>query len=57
MSSFDIIASRMLVREGMGVIWQLQLRAAASYTRGNRIAAVALAGLADAAERIWRHGG
>jgi hypothetical protein len=57
MSSFEIVAARMLAREGMAVIWQLHLRAAASYMRANRLATAALAGLADTAERLWRNAG
>jgi hypothetical protein len=56
MSSFETIAARMLAREGMGIIWQLHLRAAASYRRGNWLSAIALAGIADTAERLWRGG-
>jgi hypothetical protein len=57
MSSFETVAARLLAREGMGIIWQLHLRAAASYRRRNWLSAVALVGLADAAERLWRSGG
>jgi hypothetical protein len=56
MNSFETIAARMLAREGMGIIWQLHLRAAASYRRGNWLSAIALAGIADTAERLWRGG-
>jgi hypothetical protein len=45
----------MLAREGLGIIWKLHLRAAASYRVGNWISALALAGLADAAEQIVRN--
>ena len=55
MKTFETIAARMLAREGMGIIWKLHLRAAASYRIGNWITAVALAGLADTAEQIWRN--
>ena len=57
MNGFETVAARMLAREGKGVIWQLHLRAAASYRRGNWLLAAALAGLADTAERLWRTGG
>jgi hypothetical protein len=56
MNSFETVAARMLAREGMGIIWQLHLRAAASYRRGNWLSAIALAGIADTAERLWRGG-
>jgi hypothetical protein len=56
MNTFETIAARMLARDGMGVIWQLHLRAAASYRRGNWLWAVCLAGLADTAETLWRSG-
>jgi hypothetical protein len=55
MRTFETVAARMLARDGMGIIWKLHLRAAASYRRGNWIAALALAGLADAAEQIVRN--
>jgi hypothetical protein len=55
MSTFETVAARMLAREGMGIIWKLHLRAAASYRRGNWISALALAGLADTAEQIVRN--
>jgi hypothetical protein len=55
MRTFETIAARMLARDGMGIIWKLDLRAAASYRRGNWIAALALASLADAAEQIVRN--
>jgi hypothetical protein len=44
----------MLAREGIEVIWQLYLRAAASYGRGSRLSALSLVGMADTAERLWR---
>jgi hypothetical protein len=56
-NGFETVAARMLAREGMGIIWKLHLRAAASYRRGNWLSAAALAGLADTAERLWRNGG
>ena len=48
----ETIAARLLSRHGIGVIWQLHLRAAASHVRGNWISAVALVGVAEAAERF-----
>ena len=49
-----IVAARMLARDGLEIIWQLHLRAAASYGRGNWLSALALVGIADTAERLWR---
>jgi hypothetical protein len=53
-NSFEKIAARMLARHGISVIWELHIRAAASYRRGNWLSALALVGIADAAERLWR---
>jgi hypothetical protein len=53
-SAFETVAARMLARDGVEVIWQLHLRAAASYGRGNWLSALALVGIADTAERLWR---
>jgi len=53
-NTFETIATRMLAREGVGVIWDLHVRAAASYRRGNWLSAMALVGIADTAERLWR---
>jgi hypothetical protein len=50
----EMIAARLLAREGIAAIWQLHLRAAESHGRGNWLKAVALIAIADAAERIWR---
>ena len=50
---FETIAMRLLDRQGIGVIWQLHLRASASHLDGNWLAAAALIGTADAAERQW----
>jgi hypothetical protein len=44
----------MLARDGVAIIWKLHLRAAASYTRGNWLSALALVGIVDTAERLWR---
>jgi hypothetical protein len=53
-SAFETVAARMLARDGVEVIWKLHLRAAASYGRGNWLSALALVGIADTAERLWR---
>jgi hypothetical protein len=53
-NAFEIVAARMLDREGIELIWQLHLRAAASYVCGNWLSALALVGIADTAERLWR---
>jgi len=50
---FEIIADRLLDRQGIRVIWQLHLRASASHLTGNWLAAASLIGVADAAERQW----
>ncbi len=52
--AFETVAARMLARDGIEVIWQLHLRAAASYERGNQLSALSLVGMADTAERLWR---
>jgi hypothetical protein len=44
-SAFEIVAARML------------LRAVASHGRGNWLSALALVGIADTAERLWRGDG
>lgn len=49
----ETIATRLLARQGIGVIWQLHLRASASHRDGNWLSAAALIGVADAAERQW----
>ena len=50
---FETIATRLLDRHGIRVIWLLHLRASASHLDGNWLAAIALIGIADAAERQW----
>jgi hypothetical protein len=55
MTVFETIAARLLARQGIGLIWQLHLRASASHLSGNWLAATALIGIADAAERQWAH--
>jgi hypothetical protein len=49
----ETIASRLLARQGIAVIWQLHLRASASHLDGNWLSATILIGIADAAERQW----
>jgi hypothetical protein len=49
----ETIAARLLARQGIGVIWQLHLRASASHLDGNWLSAAVLIGIADAAERQW----
>jgi hypothetical protein len=49
----ETIATRLLARQGIAVIWQLHLRASASHLNGNWLSAAALIGIADAAERQW----
>jgi hypothetical protein len=49
----ETIAMRLLARQGIGIIWQLHLRASASHRNGNWLSAAALIGIADAAEREW----
>src|SRR5207237_6795185 len=51
---FETIAARLLARQGIGAIWQVHLRASASHLSGNWLAAAALIGIADAAERRGR---
>ena len=55
LSAFETVAARMLARHGVEGIWQLHLRAAAFYIRGNWLSALALVGIADTAERLWRN--
>jgi len=50
---FEIIANRLLDRQGIKVIWLLHLKACASHLDGNWLAAAAFIGIADAAERQW----
>jgi hypothetical protein len=47
------IATGLLDRQGIRVTWLLHLRASASHLDGNWLAAIALIGIADAAERQW----
>jgi hypothetical protein len=57
LSAFETVAARMLARNGVEIIWQLHLRGAASYRRENWLSALALVGIADTAERLWRGDG
>lgn len=50
---FEALATRLLARQGVSVIWQLHLRASASHLNGNWLSAAALIGIADAAEAQW----
>ena len=52
-SAFETVAAKMLSRHGVEIIWQLHLRAAASYGRVNWLSAVALVGITETAERLW----
>ena len=48
----------MLSRHGVEIIWQHCIcSAAASYGRGNWLSALALVGIAETAERLWRDEG
>jgi hypothetical protein len=47
------LALRMLARNGVAVIWRLNLAAAEAHRTGHPQSAAALAELADAAEEAW----
>ena len=47
------IAWRMLARDGIAAIWQLQVAAAVAYQTGNLSAAASIMEIADAAEEAW----
>jgi len=47
------LALRMLARDGIAVIWRLNLAAAAAHRTGHPQSAAALLKLADAAESAW----
>jgi hypothetical protein len=49
----DDLALRMLARNGIGVIWRLNLVAAEAHRTGHPQSAAALLELADAAEDAW----
>jgi hypothetical protein len=53
----EMLASRLLAREGLGAIWDLHIVAAHAYRHGRLDTAEALVALADAAERAWLRGG
>src|SRR4029077_3768073 len=50
------IARKILVREGVGAIWQLHLAAARAYRDGQKAAATGIIEIADVAERKWLRG-
>jgi hypothetical protein len=52
----ELLASRLLAREGLAAIWDLHLVAAGAYRNGRLETAEALVILADAAERAWLRG-
>jgi hypothetical protein len=47
------VAANMLNRHGLAAIWQLHMAAAAAYRRGERVAAMSITEIAEAAEREW----
>jgi len=47
------LALKMLARNGIAVIWELNLSAAAAHRTGHPQSAAALLKLADAAENAW----
>jgi hypothetical protein len=49
----DMLASRLLAREGLAAIWNLHVAAASAYRNRRLETAEALVSLADAAERAW----
>ena len=49
----DGIASRMLARNGIAAIWNLQVAAGIAYRTGNPGSAASIMEIADAAEREW----
>jgi hypothetical protein len=49
----DALASRMLARRGIAVIWDLQLAAAIAHRGGDTSAAASIMAIADAAEGEW----
>jgi hypothetical protein len=51
---FDTIAGRLLSQRGIAAVWELHVKAAAAYRRGNWLSAAGLVTIADAAERLWR---
>jgi hypothetical protein len=53
--ALEAVAARMLARDGLDIIGQLHLRAAASYDRGNWLPALALVGIADTARAAFHN--
>jgi hypothetical protein len=51
---FDMIAARLLSQRGIAAVWELHVKAAAAFRRGNWLSAAGLVTIADAAERLWR---
>ena len=49
----DGIALRLLARNGIAAIWELQVAAGIAYRTGNSEAAACIMEIADAAEREW----
>ena len=47
----DVIAARLLARQGIEVVWQLYTRAAHAHRLGNWLSALSLIRTAEAAER------
>ena len=52
----DALASRMLARRGIAVIWDLQLAAGIAHRGGDTSAAASIMAIADAAEGEWLRG-
>src|SRR5438045_2528093 len=50
----DRIAARLLSQRGIAAVWELHVKAAAAFRRGNWLSAAGLVTIADAAERLWR---
>ena len=48
------VAANLLRRYGLAAVWQLHLAAARAYRDGNRLAAMSIAEIADAAERVMQ---
>lgn len=49
----DKLATAMLARDGIPIIWRLHVDAAIAHSIGHREAAVAILEIADAAEQAW----
>jgi hypothetical protein len=52
----ESIALELLTHDGVEVIWQLHLAAAAAHRLGHRAGAETLLKIAEAAEVVWSHG-